>query len=151
MQYCRNSGDMKKYEKKAQLAVNTFISFISKSIKAKDANKIRQSLEQWKYILEKLTDKESKKAMKNVRNAIENQNTIAIKLTKQLYDKLKKGEQSLFGLDADVNEYVKATFAHISQVVKQKYGEPYISIYQMKEEWERGKFTCLLCRYKNST
>lgn len=126
--------DMKKYEKKAQLAVNTFISFISKSIKAKDANKIRQSLEQWKYILEKLTDKESKKAMKNVRNAIENQNTIAIKLTKQLYDKLKKGEQSLFGLDADVNEYVKATFAHISQVVKQKYGEPYISIYQMKEE-----------------
>ena len=123
--------DMKKYEEKAQLAVNTFNAFISQSKKAKDAKKIKQSLEQWKYILDKLTDKEAKQAMKNVRKAIENQNTIAIKLTKQLYDELKQGEQSLFGLDTDVNEYVKATFAHISKVVKQKYGEPYVSIYQI--------------------
>ena len=126
--------DMKKYEEKAQLAVNTFNAFISQSKKAKDAKKIKQSLEQWKYILDKLTDKEAKQAMKNVRKAIENQNTIAIKLTKQLYDELKQGEQSLFGLDADVNEYVKATFAHISKVVKQKYGEPYVSIYQIENE-----------------
>lgn len=123
--------DMKKYEEKAQLAVNTFNAFISQSKKAKDAKKIKQSLEQWKYILDMLTDKEAKQAMKNVRKAIENQNTIAIKLTKQLYDELKQGEQSIFGLDADVNEYVKSTFAHISKVVKQKYGEPYVSIYQI--------------------
>lgn len=126
--------DMKKYEEKALLAVNTFNSFISQSKKAKDAKKIKQSLEQWKYILDMLTDKEAKLAMKNVRKAIENQNTIAIKLTKQLYDELKQGEQSLFGLDTDVNEYVKVTFAHISQAVKQKFGEPYVSIYQMKSE-----------------
>lgn len=126
-------ADMKKYEEKAQLAVNTFNSFISQSKKAKDAKKIKQSLEQWKYILDMLTDKEAKQAMKNVRKAIENQNTIAIKLTKQLYDELKQGEQSLFGLEADVNEYVKSTFAHISQFVKQKYGEPYVSIYQISE------------------
>lgn len=125
--------DMKKYEEKARLAVNTFNSFISQSKKAKDAKKIKQSLEQWKFILDMLTDKEAKQAMKNVRKAIENQNTIAIKLTKQLYDELRQGEQSLFGLDTDVNEYVKSTFAHISQVVKQKYGEPYVSIYQINE------------------
>ena len=89
---------------------------------------------QWKFILDQLTDKEAKAAMKNVRKAIENQNTIAIKLTKQLYDELNQGEQSLFGLDADVNDYVKATFAHISNVVKQKYGEPYVSIYQISNE-----------------
>ena len=76
----------------------------------------------------------AQEVQENVRKAIENQNTIAIKLTKQLYDELKQGEQSIFGLDADVNEYVKATFAHISQTVKQKYGEPYVSIYQMKSE-----------------
>ena len=123
--------DMKRYEEKALLAVNTFNAFISQSKKAKDAKKIKQSLEQWKYILDMLTDKEAKQAMKNVRKSIENQNTIAIKLTKQLYDELKQGEQSLFGLDADVNEYVKSTFAHISKIVKQKYGEPYVSIYQI--------------------
>ena len=126
--------DMKKYEEKAQMAVNTFNAFVSQSKKAKDAKKIKNSLEQWKYILDMLTDKEAKLAMKNVRKAIENQNTIAIKLTKQLYDELKQGEQSIFGLDADVNGYVKTTFAHISQIVKQKYGEPYVSIYQMKSE-----------------
>lgn len=126
-------SDMRKYEEKALLAVNTFNSFISQSKKAKDAKKVKQSLEQWKYILDMLTDKEAKQAMKNVRKAIENQNTIAIKLTKHLYDELKQGEQSLFGLNTDVNEYVKATFAHISQAVKQKYGEPYVSIYQISE------------------
>ena len=126
--------DTKKYEEKAQLAVNTFNAFISQSMKAKDARKIKQSLEQWKYILDRLTDREAKQAMKNVRKAIENQNTIAIKLAKQLYDELKQGEQSLFGLDADANEYVKSTFAHISKVVKQKYGEPYVSIYQIEDE-----------------
>ena len=104
------------------------------SKKAKDAKKIMQSLAQWKFILDQLTDKEAKAAMKNVRKAIENQNTIAIKLTKQLYDELNQGEQSLFGLDADVNDYVKASFAHISNVVKQKYGEPYVSIYQISNE-----------------
>lgn len=126
--------DMKKYEEKSQLALNTFNSFITQSKKAKDAKRILQSMEQWKYILDQLTDKEAKQAMKNVRKAIENQNTIAIKLTKQLYDELHQGQQSLFGFDADANEYVKATFAHISKVVKQKYGEPYISIYQISEQ-----------------
>lgn len=127
-------GDRKKYEEKARLAIDTFNSFISQSKKAKDAKKILHSLEQWKFILDQLTDREAKQAMKNVRKAIENQNTIAIKLTKQLYDDLKQGQQSLFGLDFDVNEYVKATFAHISNVVKQKYGEPYVSIYQVSNE-----------------
>lgn len=127
-------ADMKKYEEKAQLAINTFNAFITQSKKAKDAKKIMQSLAQWKFILDQLTDKEAKAAMKNVRKAIENQNTIAIKLTKQLYDELQQGQQSLFGFDADVNEYVKATFAHISNVVKQKYGEPYVSIYQISNE-----------------
>ena len=127
-------ADMKKYEEKAQLAINTFNAFITQSKKAKDAKKIMQSLAQWKFILDQLTDKEAKAAMKNVRKAIENQNTIAIKLTKQLYDELQQGQQSLFGFDADVNEYVKATFAHISNVVKQKYGEPYVSIYQISSE-----------------
>lgn len=127
-------ADMKKYEEKAGLAINTFNAFITQSKKAKDAKKIMQSLAQWKFILDQLTDKEAKAAMKKVRKAIENQNTIAIKLTKQLYDELIRGEQSLFGLDADVNDYVKATFAHISDVVKQKYGEPYVSIYQISNE-----------------
>ena len=127
-------ADMEKYEEKAGLAINTFNAFITQSKKAKDAKKIMQSLAQWKFILDQLTDKEAKLAMKNVRKAIENQNTIAIKLTKQLYDELNQGEQSLFGLDADVNDYVKATFAHISNVVKQKYGEPYVSIYQISNE-----------------
>ena len=127
-------ADMEKYEEKAGLAINTFNAFITQSKKAKDAKKIMQSLAQWKFILDQLTDKEAKAAMKKVRKAIENQNTIAIKLTKQLYDELNQGEQSLFGLDADVNEYVKATFAHISNVVKQKYGEPYVSIYQISNE-----------------
>ncbi len=127
-------GDRKKYEEKARLAIDTFNSFVSQSKKAKDAKKILHSLEQWKFILDQLTDKNAKQAMKNVRKAIENQNTIAIKLTKQLYDDLKQGQQSLFGLDFDVNEYVKTTFAHISNVVKQKYGEPYVSIYQISNE-----------------
>ncbi len=127
-------ADIKKYEEKASLAINTFNAFITQSKKAKDARKIMQSMAQWKFILDQLTDKEAKAAMKNVRKAIENQNTIAIKLTKQLYDELNQGEQSLFGLDADVNDYVKATFAHISNVVKQKYGEPYVSIYQISNE-----------------
>ncbi len=130
----KGKADMKKYEEEAQVAVNTFNSFVSQSKRAKDAKKIKQSLEQWKSILDMLTDKEAKQAMKNVRKAIENQNTIAIKLTKQLYDELKQGEQSLFGLDADVNEYVKSTFAHISKVVQQKYGEPFVSIYQIENE-----------------
>ena len=127
-------ADMAKYEEKAQLAINTFNAFVTQSKKAKDAKKIMQSLAQWKFILDQLTDKEAKAAMKNVRKAIENQNTIAIKLTKQLYDELNQGEQSLFGLDADVNDYVKATFSHISKEVKQKYGEPYVSIYQISNE-----------------
>lgn len=127
-------ADLQKYEEKAQLAINTFNAFITQSKKAKDAKKIMKSLEHWKFILGQLTDKEAKLAMKNVRKAIENQNSIAIKLTKQLYDDLQQGQQSLFGLDVDVNEYVKATFVHISKEVKQKYGEPYVSIYQISNE-----------------
>ncbi len=127
-------ANMEKYEEKAGLAINAFNAFITQSKKAKDAKKIMQSLMQWKFILDQLTDKEAKAAMKKVRKAIENQNTIAIKLSRQLYDELNQGEQSLFGLDADVNDYVKSTFAHISNVVKQKYGEPYVSIYQISNE-----------------
>lgn len=127
-------ADIQKYEEKAQLAINTFNAFITQSKKAKDAKKILKSLEYWKYILDQLTDKDAKLAMKNVRKAIENQNSIAIKLTKQLYDELQQGQHSLFGVDADVNEYVKATFSHISKEVKKKYGEPYVSIYQISNE-----------------
>ena len=126
--------DGKQYKEKAQSAINTFNSFVTQSKRAKDAKKILNSLEQWKFILDRLTDKDAKQAMKKVRKAIENQNTIAIKLTKQLYDDLKQGQQSLFGLDFDANEYVKATFAHISNEVKQKYGKPYVSIYQISNK-----------------
>jgi uncharacterized FlaG/YvyC family protein len=81
-----------------------------------------------------LTNKDAKKAMKNVRKAIEAQNTIAIKLTNQLYKEVSQGEQSLFGLNADVNEYVKSTFNNISQEVKKQHGEPYVSIYQISTD-----------------
>ncbi len=121
-------------EEKSVIAVKAFNSFLTQSKRAQYAAKIKKSLEQWKYILDQLTDKDAKKAMNSVKNEIANQNSIAIKLTKQLYDELQQGQQSLFGLDNDVNEYVKATFAHISKEVKKKYGEPYISIYQMMED-----------------
>ena len=89
--------------------------------------------------MDRLTDRDAKQAMKNVRRAIECKNTIAIKLTKQLYEELQQGQQSLFGFDTDANEYVKITFAHISKAVKQKYGEPYVSIYQIAEQQEYNR------------
>lgn len=127
-------ADIRKYEEKAQLAINTFNTLVTQTKKAKDAKKIVNSLEQWKFVLEKLTDNDAKKAMKNMRKAIENHNTIAMKMMKQLYDEVSQGQQTLFGLDTDVNEYVKSTFAHIYNIVKQNYGEPYISIYQINEQ-----------------
>jgi len=91
-------------------------------------------MKQWKAIFDMLTDKDAKEAMKNVRKSIQAQNTIAIKLTNLLYKEVSEGERSLFGLDTDVNEYVKTTFNIISQEVKKQYGEPYVSIYQMSSE-----------------
>ena len=124
-------ADVSAYNEKSQLAIEAFNTFVTQSMRAKDAVSIKQAMEQWKFILDRLTDRDAKQAMKNVRRAIECKNTIAIKLTKQLYEELQQGQQSLFGFDTDANEYVKVTFAHISKVVKQKYGEPYVSIYQI--------------------
>lgn len=127
-------ADTAKYEEKAVQAVNAFNMFVSQSKKAKDAKKINESMKQWKAIFDMLTDKDAKEAMKNVRKSIQAQNTIAIKLTNLLYKEVSEGERSLFGLDTDVNEYVKTTFNIISQEVKKQYGEPYVSIYQMSSE-----------------
>ena len=124
-------ADVTAYNEKSQLAIEAFNTFVTQSMRAKDAVSIKQAMEQWKFILDRLTDRDAKQAMKNVRRAIECKNTIAIKLTKQLYEELQQGQQSLFGFDTDANEYVKVTFAHISKAVKQKYGEPYVSIYQI--------------------
>lgn len=121
-------------EEKSAIAVNAFNSFLVQSKRAKDARKIKKSLEQWIFILDHLSDNDAKKAMNGLKKEIANQNSVAIKLTDQLYKELKQGQQSLFGLDKDVNEYVKATFAHISKEVEKIYGEPYISIYQMSKE-----------------
>ena len=127
-------ADIAKYEEKAVQAVNAFNTFVSQSKKAKDAKKIKDSMKQWQSIFDMLSDTDAKKAMKNVRKAIEAQNTIAIKLTNQLYKEVNQGEQSLFGLNADVNEYVKSTFNNISQEVKKQHGEPYVSIYQISTD-----------------
>lgn len=126
--------DIAKYEEKAVQAVNAFNTFVSQSKKAKDAKKIKDSMKQWQAIFDMLSDTDAKKAMRNVRKAIEAQNTIAIKITNQLYKEVSQGEQSLFGLNADVNEYVKSTFNNISQEVKKQLGEPYVSIYQISTD-----------------
>ena len=124
-------ADVTAYNEKSQLAIEAFNTFVTQSMRAKDAVRIKQPLEQWKFILDRLTDRDAKQAMKNVRRAIECKNTIAIKMTAKLYEELRHGQQSLFGMDSDVNEYVKSTFAQISREVKQKFGEAYIAIYQI--------------------
>lgn len=114
---------------KAFDAYNTHVTHV---ISAHDVDgKIRETLKVIKRINEKITSQEARKALKEARRAVENGNSLVMKLITKCAEDYLGQQQSLFSEEENIDLYVSSMFGHLAEKAKEKYGEPFVAMYEL--------------------
>ena len=111
-------------------AIRCFQSFVNKTLTGKDSQKrVKDALRIAEDINAKLSTEESRKALKQATSLIRGGNPTAIRIMEKYAQ--QNEQDSLFGIDEDINQWVVAMFGKIAQTATITHGEPYIALYQI--------------------
>ena len=122
-----------------QLATDCYLTDSSRSLTSDNADKmITKALD----IINKLKDnpdiyehlsKDSQRALKNAKLAVKKKNSTVIRSILQFAKEHSLNQQSLFGIDYDINSWLGGTFAQIVKSNKTEYGPVSVAMTTIKE------------------
>lgn len=122
-----------------QLATDCYLTDSSRSLTSDNADKmITKALD----IINKLKDnpdiyehlsKDSQRALKNAKLAVKKKNSTVIRSILRFAKKHSLNQQSLFGIDYDINSWLGGTFAQIVKSNKTEYGPVSVAMTTIKE------------------
>ena len=122
-----------------QLATNCYLADSSRSLTSTNADKmVAKALD----IISKLKDnpgiyehlsKDSQRALKNAKYAVKKKNSTVIRSLLQFEREHSLNQQSLFGIDYDINSWLGGTFAQIVNLNKTEYGTVIVAMTTIKE------------------
>lgn len=78
-----------------------------------------------------LTDIAALTSLKTAEKAVKDKNVDVIKAVLKWEDDYGRSGASMFGLNSDVNDWVKNAFKTVTQKATLKKGEAYIALYEM--------------------
>ena len=122
-----------------QLATDCYLTDSSRSLTSDNADKmITKALD----IINKLKDnpdiyehlsKDSQRALKNAKLAVKKKNSTVIRSILRFAKEHSLNQQSLFGIDYDINSWLGGTFAQIVKSNKTEYGPVSVAMTTIKE------------------
>ena len=77
--------------------------------------------------------KDSQRALKNAKYAVKKKNSTVIRSLLQFEREHSLNQQSLFGIDYDINSWLGGTFAQIVNLNKTEYGTVIVAMTTIKE------------------
>ncbi len=120
------------YETMKNASIIEFSKHVTHSIHAKDINeKQKTALAAIVKIRSLLTDDSALISLKAAERAVKDKNIDVIKAVLKWNDEYESSGISVFGINADVNEWVKNAFKTITEKAVLKKGEPYVALYEM--------------------
>ncbi len=118
-----------------QAAIRCYNTQVSRSLSARDAAKRqKQALD----VLDKIrhiegVSPESNSIINAANMAIRHKNSAIIKALIEFDKNYRKEQQTLFGIDFDINSWLQGAFAHIADLNVRQYGEPIIAFYRVNQ------------------
>ena len=113
-------------------AIIEFCKHVTHSIHAKDINdKQKNALAAIAKIRLMLTDDAAFASLKAAERAVKDKNVDVIKAVLKWEEDYDRSGASMFGLNSDVNDWVKTAFKTVTEKAKLKKGEAYIALYEM--------------------
>ena len=120
------------YETMKDSAIIEFSKHVTHSIHAKDINdKQKNALAAIAKIRLMLTDDAAFASLKAAERAVKDKNVDVIKAVLKWEEDYDRSGASMFGLNSDVNDWVKTAFKTVTEKAKLKKGEAYIALYEM--------------------
>ncbi len=119
----------------AAKAIRCYNTQVSRSLSARDAAKRqKQALD----VLDKIrhiegVSPESNSIINAANMAIRHKNSAIIKALIEFDKNYRKEQQTLFGIDFDINSWLQGAFAHIADLNVRQYGEPIIAFYRVNQ------------------
>lgn len=120
------------YENMKKWSIEEFSRHITHSIHARDikTNQVK-ALAALVKIRKLLTDNAAKISLKAAERAVKDKNADVINAVVKWNDEYERSGESLFGINSDINEWVKKTFKTITEKAVLKKGKPYVALYEM--------------------
>ena len=124
--------NLDQYESMKKCAIVEFCAHVTHSIHAKDINdNQKKALATITIIRSMLKDNTAFASLKAAEKAIRDKNVDVIKAILKWKEDYDRSGASIFGLNSDVNDWVKNAFKTITEKAKLKKGEAYIALYEM--------------------
>lgn len=113
--------------------INCYNQHVTKMLNARDSSADqRKALEFLRSIKSEITTPEAQAAWTSADAAVRKKHTTVIRTILKFKATRDAYGDSLFGVDFDINDWVKASFSKIAQQATKRHGEPHIVLYEEK-------------------